>query len=264
MPATNGSPQLHPQAPFHVVPAIDLLGGRVVRLEQGEFSQQTTFSDDPGAIGRNFVDVGATWLHVVDLDGARTGSPSHGSAIGSILLATTGSSTSVEVAGGLRTAEACASVLAAGAARVVVGTSALADRGFAAGLVAAHGPERVAVALDVRDGRAVGHGWVGGEAGMKLERALGSLLDVGVVWFEVTAIDRDGMLGGPDLALLERSMADPRARIIASAGIASVADLRAVRDLGCAGAIVGRALYDGTLDLATALRELASDEEVGR
>ena len=93
-----------------------------------------------------------------------------------------------------------------------------------------------------------------------MEEALRTMLDVGVTWFEVTAIERDGMLSGPDFALLERLMHDPRARIIASAGIASIGDLRAVRDLGCAGAIVGRALYDGTLDLATALRELASDE----
>lgn len=260
MPAPGSSPPPRLQTPFQVLPAIDLLGGRVVRLEQGKFSRQTTFSDDPRSVGQNFVDGGATWLHVVDLDGARTGSPSHAGAIEAILAATAGSSASVEVAGGLRTVEACASVLAAGAARVVVGTRALADPAFAGQLVVAYGPERVAVALDIREGRAVGHGWAGGSEGVEVEQALRSLLNVGVTWFEVTAIDRDGMLGGPDLALLERLLHDPRARIVASAGIASVADLRAVRDLGCAGAIVGRALYDGTLDLATALRELSSKE----
>lgn len=260
MPALGSSPPPRLQTPFQVLPAIDLIGGRVVRLEQGKFSQQTTFSDDPGSVGRNFVSGGATWLHVVDLDGARTGTPSHASAIRSILSATAESSASVEVAGGLRTAEACASVLAAGAVRVVVGTRALTDPEFAARLVMDHGTDRVVVALDIRDGRAVGHGWAGGSGGVDVEEALRTLLDVGVTWFEVTAIERDGMLSGPDFALLERLMHDPRARIIASAGIASIGDLRAVRDLGCAGAIVGRALYDGTLDLATALRELASDE----
>ena len=255
---------LEPQMSFQVLPAIDLLGGRVVRLEQGDFSEQTTFSDDPGAVARDFVSGGATWLHVVDLDGARTGTPSHGSAIEPIVAATAGTSVSVELAGGLRTAEACASAIGAGAARIVVGTRALAEPAFAARLVLDYGAEQVVVALDIRDGRAVGHGWVGGDLGIELKEALQALLDAGVRWFEVTAIQRDGMLGGPDLALLERCMADPRARIIASAGIASIADLRAVRDLGCAGAIVGRALYDGTLDLATALRELATDEEVAR
>ena len=243
-----------------MLPAIDLLGGRVVRLQRGAFDQQTTFSDDPGSVARLFVDDGARWLHVVDLDGARTGNPIHGPAIQSIVSATARSAASLEVAGGLRTAEACATALTSGAARIVVGTTALADPEFAARLVLAHGTDRVAVALDVRDGGAVGHGWVGGDDGIDLDWALESLLDAGVIWFEVTAIQRDGMLAGPDLSLLELALKHPRARIIASGGIRSVADLRTVRDLGCSGAIVGRALYDGTLDLATALGLLAQDE----
>lgn len=244
---------------FHVLPAIDLLGGRVVRLERGDFDAQTTFSADPGATARAFIDAGASWLHVVDLDGARTGHPVHRGALESILDAAAGSSAAIEMAGGLRTAEACAAVLAAGAARVVVGTRALADPPFVSELVLAQGPEAVVVALDVRDGRAVGHGWAEAEAGIDVTRALQALLDVGVRWFEVTAIQRDGMLGGPDLELLGLALRDPRARIIASGGIRSIDDLRAVRDLGCAGAIVGRALYDGTLDLATALQALDAD-----
>ena len=259
-PGSSPPPSLQPYVAFQILPAIDLLGGRVVRLEQGDFSQQTTFSDDPGSVAQKFVSGGAAWLHVVDLEGARTGTPSQASAIRSILTATAGSSASVEVAGGLRTADACTSALAAGAARVVVGTRTLADPEFAARLVKDHGTDRVVVALDIRDGRAVGHGWAGGSRGVEAEQALRALLDVGVRWFEVTAIERDGMLSGPDFALLQRLMHDPRARIIASAGIASIGDLRAVRGLGCAGAIVGRAIYDGTLDLATALQELESDE----
>lgn len=247
-----------PGAQFELLPAIDMLGGRVVRLERGDFSRETAFSDDPAAVAREFVDRGATWLHVVDLDGARTGRPANGAAVRSIVAAA-GPPALVEVAGGLRSADACAAMLSAGAARVVVGTRALVEPAFAAQLVAANGPDRVAVALDVRDGRAMGHGWADGSEGVELSVALASLLDVGVVWFEVTAIQRDGTLGGPDLALLEVALKDPRAQVIASGGIASIEDLRAVRQLGCAGAIVGRAFYDGTLDLGTILRDLARD-----
>lgn len=250
---------LESRVPFEVLPAIDVLDARVVRLERGDFRLETRFSDDPVAIAGDFVERGATWLHVVDLDGARSGTPQNRWVTQSIVEAV-GSSAFVEVAGGLRTTEACAEALAMGAARVVVGTRALTDPGFVAKLVRSYGPDRVAVALDIREGRAVGQGWAYGGEGIGLGQALASLLDVGVFWFEVTAIQRDGMLGGPDLALLEVALSDPRARIIASGGIASIDDLRAVRRLGCAGAIVGRALYDGTLDMATVLGQLASDE----
>ncbi len=114
-------------------------------------------------------------------------------------------------------------------------------------------PARIAVALDVRDGLAVGHGWQAGAPGTPVDEALATLAAVGVTTFEVTAIDRDGTLGGPDLALYERLIALDRGAIIASAGVASTEDIRAVRDLGCAGAIVGRALYDGRLTLEAAL-----------
>lgn len=238
---------------FDLLPAIDLRAGRVVRLERGDFARETVFSDEPAGVADGFVRAGAAWLHVVDLDGAKSGTPAHELAIEAIVDAV-GSRASVEVAGGLRSAEDVARVLALGATRVVVGTRALSDPAFVADQVATHGPERIAVALDIRDGSAVGDGWVPGAAGVPLERALGRLLDAGVVWFEVTAIARDGMLSGPDIALLERVRRDPRARVIASGGIATIDHLAAVRAIGCAGAIVGRALYDGSLRLADALR----------
>ena len=237
---------------FELLPAIDLRGGRVVRLEQGDFARETAFSDDPVAVATRFADAGGRWLHVVDLDGARSGIPAHGSAIAAIVAAV-GERLAVEVAGGLRTAGAVADVLGAGAARAVLGTVAVADPTVAGGLIAVHGPERIAVALDVRDGRAIGRGWAPGAEGVPVLDALDGLADVGVSTFEVTAIDRDGLLGGPDLALYDRLVRLDRGRIIASAGVASVDHLRALRSIGCAGAIVGRALYDGTLDLGAAL-----------
>jgi phosphoribosylformimino-5-aminoimidazole carboxamide ribotide isomerase len=238
---------------FDILPAIDLRGGRVVRLQQGDFERETAFSDDPVAVARSFADAGARWLHVVDLDGARTGEPAHAAVIRD-LVGAVGDRLAVEVAGGLRTEGSVAAILAAGAARAVVGTAALRDPGFAGRLVATHGPDRIAVALDIRDGLALGEGWREGASGVRAEDGLAALADAGVTMLEATAIDRDGLLGGPDLELLERLVRLERGAVIASGGIASLEDLRAVRALGCAGAIVGRALYEGRLDLEEALR----------
>lgn len=237
---------------FDILPAIDLRGGRVVRLQQGDFARETAFSDDPLAIARRFVNDGARWLHVVDLDGARSGSPAHGGVIGK-LVAELGGQVSIEVAGGLRTADAVSDVLGAGAARAVVGTAALRDPAFAGRLIATHGAARVAVALDVRDDVALGEGWRPGVNGLLAEDALRALADQGVTTFQATAIDRDGLLGGPDLVLLDRLVALGRGEVIASGGVSSVEDIRAVRRIGCAGAIVGRALYEGRLDVASAI-----------
>jgi phosphoribosylformimino-5-aminoimidazole carboxamide ribonucleotide (ProFAR) isomerase len=167
-----------------------------------------------------------------------------------------GESALVEVAGGLRDEESAAAMLATGAARIVVGTAALRDPTFARRLVDRHGPDRVAAALDVRDGRAVGHGWLPGSPGIPVEDAVAVAAAAGVETFEVTAIDRDGALTGPDLELLGRVIALGRGAVIASAGIATTDDLRAVRALGCTGAIVGRALYEGRFTIGAALDAL--------
>ena len=245
-------------SPFDLLPAIDLREGRVVRLRQGDFDQETAFSDDPVAVAVGFAANGAAWLHVVDLDGARSGTPTHTSVIGAIAAAV-GGEVLVEAAGGLRTADAVRAVLASGAARAVVGTAALRDPAFAGALVEEHGPERVAVAIDVRDGQAVGSGWVASSPGPDALDAIALLADQGVTTFEVTAIDRDGLLQGPDLDLFDRAVALGRGRIIASAGITSKKDVAAVRAIGCAGAIIGRALYEGQLSLQDALSAAESD-----
>ena len=237
---------------FELLPAIDLIGGRVVRLEQGDFERETAFSTDPLAVATEFASGGATWLHVVDLDGARTGRPSHVGFVGAIAAAL-GPKVRIDLAGGLRTLEAIDEGLAAGAARVVIGTAALTDPAIPAAAVAAYGADRIAVALDVRDGLAIGEGWRSGAPGVPPDDAIRRLADVGVTTFEVTSIAGDGLLGGPDLALLGELVDVGRGRVIASGGVARVEDIEAVRRLGCAGAIVGRALYDGSLDLAAAV-----------
>jgi phosphoribosylformimino-5-aminoimidazole carboxamide ribotide isomerase len=240
---------------FEVLAAIDLRGGRVVRLLRGDFDRETVYGDDPVVVARRFVADGARWLHVVDLDGARDPAARQADAVRAI-VAGVGESARVEVAGGLRDEESAAAMLATGAARIVVGTAALRDPTFAGRLVDRHGPDRVAVALDVRDGRAVGHGWLPGSPGIPLEDAVAAAAAAGVTTLEVTAIDRDGALTGPDLGLLARVVALGRGAVIASAGIATTDDLRAVRALGCTGAIVGRALYEGRLTIGAALEAL--------
>ena len=243
-------------ASFDLIPAIDLRGGRVVRLVEGDFARETGFSSDPMAVAAGFIDRGARWLHVVDLDGAREGRRAQADVVARIVGAV-GARAAVEVAGGLRSAASVDAVLNVGAARVVLGTAALAAPNLVADLLDRHGPARIAVALDVRDGYAVGSAWVRGAGGVPFVDALRNSIGIGVRWFEVTAISRDGRLEGPDLPLLASVVAAaPGASVIASAGIRSIADLRAVRALGCAGAIVGRALYEGALDLAAAITAL--------
>jgi phosphoribosylformimino-5-aminoimidazole carboxamide ribotide isomerase len=237
---------------FDILLAIDLRGGRVVRLRQGDFAQETTYSDDPAAMALGFAEAGARWLHVVDLDAARTGKPVNAVAVAAIIAAV-GDRLRVEVAGGLRDQAAVKSALSSGAARAVVGTAALHDPGFAGRLVTTHGADRIAVAIDVRDGRAVGSGWAHDAVVIDATEAIERLADAGVSTFEVTAIDRDGLLGGPDVGLYERLVRLGRGSIVASGGIASLQDLRDVRAQGCAGAIVGRAIYEGRIDLGEAL-----------
>ena len=242
---------------FEVLPAIDLRGGRVVRLQQGDFDRETTYGDDPSAVARKFAEAGARWIHVVDLDGAREGERAQRATMRR-LLAAVDDTVRCQLAGGLRTAEAAADALGDGAARVVIGTAALRDPALAARLVAAHGRERIVVALDVRNNLAVGEGWRDGAGGIEPAEALRRLADLGVDLFAVTAIDRDGLLEGPDLALLSELVSLGRGRVIASGGISSIDDVRAVRALGCSGAIIGRALYEGRLDLAEAIQATAS------
>lgn len=238
---------------FDLLPAIDLRGGRVVRLQQGDFEKETVFSEEPALVARRFADAGATWLHVVDLDGARVGAPVQSAALAAIVAAAS-DRVLVEAGGGLRTVQDVADALALGAARVAFGTAAISDPALLAAIVAQHGPQRVAVAVDVRDGLALGEGWRSGAEGIPPDELIVRLADTGVTTFEVTAVDRDGLMGGPDLHLLERLVGLRRGSVIASGGIRSASDLTAVRDLGCAGAIVGRALYDGSLSIEDALR----------
>jgi phosphoribosylformimino-5-aminoimidazole carboxamide ribotide isomerase len=248
---------LGPLPVFELLPAIDIRAGRVVRLRQGDFDREVAYEADPLAVASRFVAQGATWLHVVDLDGARDGEPRQLDAAAAVVAEVHGRAR-VELGGGLRTAVAVAGAIGTGAARVTVGTAALTDPAFVRSIVSRHGAERVVASIDVRDGIALGEGWRPGAVGMPAPEAIEMLADAGVVTFEVTSIARDGLMEGPDLELLRALVALQGGRIIASGGVASIEDVLAVQAIGCAGVIVGSALYEGRFDVATAIAAVGS------
>ena len=245
----NNRPSTSLPSAFEVIPAIDLRGGRVVRLRQGDFAAETAYADDPVAVARRWATAGARRLHLVDLDGARLGRPAQLAAVGAIVLAV-GEGVRCQVGGGLRDAAAVAAALATGADRAIIGTAALTTPDLLEAVVERHGVEAIAVALDVRDGRALGDGWGKGSAALPVGAVLAGAEARGVRRFVVTAIARDGLLGGPDLGLLAGVRAGTGAALIASGGITRGEDLDAVAVLGYEAVIVGRALYEGTLDPA--------------
>jgi phosphoribosylformimino-5-aminoimidazole carboxamide ribotide isomerase len=234
-----------------LIPAIDLLGGRVVRLSQGSYDAVTAYGDDPVAVARRWVDEGATRLHLVDLDGARTGEPAQSELIERIVQAAT---VPCQVAGGIRTAEAVRVTLGAGADRVVLGSALIRNEGLGRSLVDEHGASRIVAAIDVRDDRALGDGWISGRTDAPVVTLVDRLVGEGIDLFAVTAIARDGMQEGPDLALLRQVAAATGGpgHVIASGGITTLEDIAALRHEGYAAAILGRSLYEGTITLPEA------------
>lgn len=239
---------------FQLLPAIDLREGRVVRLVEGDFGRETRYANDPLAVAEGFAAQGADWIHVVDLDAARDGRGSEANRRAVRRLVTAlGGRLGCQVGGGIRSIAAVERWLALGARRVVLGTALIGSPDLAETLVARLGPVHLAAALDVRDGAAVGEGWRPGGIAAPVEGLLERLAAAGLWTFVVTAIARDGRLAGPDLELLGLLVGRGWGTIIASGGIGSLADLEAVARLGCGGAVIGRALYEGRLDLEAAL-----------
>lgn len=240
-----------------LIPAIDLLDGHVVRLRRGEYDAVTDYTDDPLAVALRWCAEGATRLHLVDLEGAREGHPVQARLVERLVAAVP---VPCQVAGGVRSDEDVAKALARGADRVVLGSALVSDPDMAARLVARHGPERVVAALDVRDGQALGDGWVPAARGRAVVPLAERLAEAGLRILVVTAIARDGMMSGPDLELLDEVRTVlPAARVIASGGIGSLADVAAVEGLGCDGVILGRALYEGAFSLREALATLGRE-----
>ena len=231
-----------------IYPAIDLRDGKCVRLVEGDFSRETVFDADPAAVARRWAEAGAEWLHVVDLDGAVAGHPANLPAIEAIGAAV---SIPIQLGGGLRSLENLESAFAAGISRTILGTVALESPELVAAAVARWG-DAIAVGLDARDGKLATRGWIDQSDVLAVDVAQ-ALLNVGVRHFIFTDIRRDGTLSGPNLESLQEIIAAVDADVIASGGVGTLADIEAAREIGAAGAIVGRALYDGRVDLSEAI-----------
>jgi phosphoribosylformimino-5-aminoimidazole carboxamide ribotide isomerase len=236
-------------------PAIDIRGGRAVRLTQGDYGRETAYDADPVDAARRWADEGAEFLHVVDLDGARAGAPRNLEAIERIAAAV---DCPIQVGGGLRTPQAVRAALDAGAERVVIGTAALKDPKFLDAMLAAHG-DRVVVSVDARAGKVALEGWT--EAGKEeAAEAAAALSKRGVARFLCTAIEVDGTMEGPALGELARIAAATEAKLIASGGVGDLSHLEALAGRAppnVEGAIVGRALYERKFTVAEAMGALS-------
>jgi phosphoribosylformimino-5-aminoimidazole carboxamide ribotide isomerase len=233
-------------------PAVDVQGGRVVRLRQGEARRATAYADDPVAVAQQFARAGARWVHFVDLDRALDQGDNR--ELARRFLSVT--PVRVQVGGGLRTAEAIEEMLAWGATRVVIGTKAATDPALVERLLAHHGPERLAVGIDAKDGRVAVRGWTE-VFDLTVAQLAERVKAQGARTVIYTDVARDGMLSGPDVEG-GRAIAALGLDVIASGGVASLDDVRRIRDARLAGAIVGRALYEGRFTLAEALACLAA------
>jgi phosphoribosylformimino-5-aminoimidazole carboxamide ribotide isomerase len=236
---------------MEIIPAIDLKDGRCVRLYQGDFSQATVYGDDPVAMARRWADQGATRLHVVDLDGARSGKPTNTAAVLAIVQAL---QIPVQLGGGLRREADLAAMIAGGVDRVILGTAAVADPAVVASAVRRFG-SRIIVGVDARDGNVATAGWTT-TANVRAVDLIKQVAELGVERVIYTDIARDGTLTEPNFAALSELIRPAGPAIIASGGIAAIDHLKRLAALGVEGAIVGKALYANMIDLPAALAAL--------
>lgn len=235
-------------------PAIDLRGGRVVRLHQGDFDQETAYEPDPVGVARRYAAAGARWIHVVDLDAARTGTSGNRPLIAAI-VAGAGASVHVQAGGGVRDQASAEELAGVGVSRVVLGTAAVEDPALVRELAGAH---QVAVAVDTRGRDVAVRGWAQG-SGVDLFDLLARFEDSGVAALIVTDISRDATLAGPDLEGLAAVLDATAVPVIASGGVGALADLEALAGLragggrALAGAVVGKALYEGRFSVEEAI-----------
>jgi len=233
-------------------PAVDLKDGKCVRLLQGRFDTITSYGDDPVAMARKWADLGAEYLHVVDLDGARSGKAGNREIIKAMAAAV---DIPVQTGGGVRTESDVDELLSAGLARVILGTSAVRDRDMVNRVLRRYG-DRIVIGIDAKDGYVAIEGW---ESGSQLEAVAFAreMAGLGAKTVIYTDIATDGTLAGPNLPAMRDMVEQSGMSVIASGGVGNVADLLALREIGAAGAITGKAIYTGAIDLADALAALA-------
>ena len=241
-----------------IYPAIDLYEGKAVRLARGDYAQMTVYSDDPLSVARSFREAGATSAHIVDLEGARDGKPANFDLIGRI---TAGSGLDIQVGGGIRTAATIEKYLDAGVKRVILGTAAVSAPGFLRETIRIFG-DVIAVSADIKDGLIAVKGWTElSDCG--LFEFCRTIDELGVRTLICTDISKDGLLEGTNLELYRTLRDKLSMRLIASGGITSIDEIRALAALGADGAILGKALYTGDIDLSEAIRisRVATDPE---
>lgn len=238
---------------MEVIPAIDIRGGRCVRLAQGDYARETVYADDPAKVARRWQVAGAPRLHVVDLDGARQGRPVNEEAITRLLAAVR---IPIQLGGGIRSIEAVERYLAAGVHRVVLGTAAVKDSDLLLEAVSRF-PGRIVVGVDARNGLVLTHGWLE-SSGVAAGEFVRRLSEIGVPRIVYTDVSRDGMLAGPNFDAIAALLAEANnlpfpVKVIASGGVSELEDIRRLAALGVEGAIIGKALYTGAVDLRQAI-----------
>ena len=231
-----------------IFPAIDLFGGKAVRLRKGNYAEMTVYSNDPAEIARDFKACGADCIHIVDLEGAKNGDTPNFETIKSIL--SVGGFFS-EIGGGIRSLEAVEKYLSAGASRVILGTAAVENEAFLREAVRLYG-EKIAVGADVKDGFIAVRGWLESSS-LPLYEFAKKMEDIGVGAIICTDISRDGEMKGSNLELYRRLTAELKIGIVASGGVSSIDEISALRDCGCEGAIVGKAYYEKLFSLSDAI-----------
>ncbi len=235
---------------MNIIPAIDLIGGKAVRLQKGDYDKVTVYSDDPAAVAAEFCRVGASFLHLVDLDGAKSGNADNLETIKKIVAST---DMSVEVGGGIRSMEVIDLYARVGVDRIILGTAAVKDPELLRAAVARYG-SKIAVGVDIKDGMVAVNGWT--ETVQKsCEEFCRELEAIGVETVICTDISKDGMLSGTNLELYEELSRKFKINIVASGGVSSLDDIRALKQMNIWGAILGKALYTGAVDLGDALME---------
>jgi phosphoribosylformimino-5-aminoimidazole carboxamide ribotide isomerase len=233
---------------MEIIPAIDIRGGRCVRLYQGDYTQETVFDEDPITAALTWYSQGARWLHIIDLDGAVAGEPRNEDVVGQIMKET---GLLIELGGGIRQEDVAERLVRQGVSRIILGTVAIENRELVKRLSERFG-EAIAVSLDARDGKIAIRGWQK-DTVVEVLQLSREMVDAGVKRFVYTDIKRDGTLTGPNFTMMKRLIAEANVPVIVAGGISRLEHLRRIKELGAEGAIIGKALYTGDINLEKAI-----------